>query len=175
MTAGQIRDTIRSVLCRGLTFEQAEQITRVLVPMRTAAGHPLMREGDNPTGLFVLLTGSVEILKQTPEGSLQSIAKLEAPTVLGEMSLLMERPHSATVQAVTDCEFHLLTRSQFQRLISSESVAAYKLIVTIAEVLAARVARLDQKVLELSARREGAAPVEELAAFKQKLFSEWRF
>lgn len=175
LTAGQVRDTIRAVLCKGLTFEQAEQILRVLVPMRTAAGHPLMREGDSPTGLFVLLTGTVEILKEAPDGSLQSITRLEAPTVLGEMSLLMDRAHSATVQAVTDCEFHLLTRSQFQRLISSESVAAYKLIATIAEVLAMRVARLDQKVLELSARREAVASVEELAAFKHKLFSEWSF
>src|SRR5437764_1154124 len=135
MTAGQIRDTIRAVLCKGLTLEQAEQITRVLVPVRVSAGAPLMREGDGATGLFVLLTGTVEVLKKAPDGSPRSIARVEAPSVLGEMSLVMERPHSATVQAVTDCEIQLLTKSQFQRLISSESVAAYKLIAAIAEVV----------------------------------------
>jgi CRP-like cAMP-binding protein len=175
MTAGQVRDTIRAVLCKGLTVEQAEQITRVLVPVKAGAGHPIMREGDSPSGLFVLLRGTVEIVKHAPDGTTQSLAKIDGPTVLGEMSLITERPHSATVQAVSDCELYLLTKPQFQRLISSESIAAYKLVATIAEVLAGRVTRLDQKVLELTAGRAAAAPVEELAAFKQKLFSEWSF
>ncbi len=176
MTTGQARDTIRSVLCKNLTAEQTEQIVRVLVPVKTSAGHPLMREGDSATGLFVLLKGTVEILKKTADGGApQPLARVDGPTVLGEMSLVMDRPHSATVQAVTDCELYLLTKSQFQRLIASESLAAYKLLATIAEVLAGRLTRLDQKVLELSAAREAAAPVEELAAFKQKLFSEWSF
>src|SRR5216684_1054983 len=108
MLAGQVRDTIRSVLCKGLTLEQAEQITRLLVPVKASAGHPLMREGDSATGLFVLLKGTV----------------------------------------------------------ASESLPAYKLIAAIAEVLAGRLTRLDQRVLELTALREAQAPVEELATFK---------
>ncbi len=175
MLAGQVRDTIRSVLCKGLTLEQAEQITRLLVPVKASASHPLMREGDSPTGLFVLLKGTVEIVKKAPNGEAQFLARVEAPSVLGEMSLIMERAHSATVQAVTDCELYLLTKAQFQRLVASESLAAYKLIAAIAEVLAGRLTRLDQKVLELTALREVQAPVEELATFKQKLFSEWSF
>ncbi len=175
MTHAQVRDTLRSVLCRGLTLEQAEQITQALAPVTVSAGRPIFREGDSPRGLFVLLKGTVEILKHAPDGKTQSLGRIDAPTVLGEMSLLTERPHSATVGTVTDCELYLLTRTQFQRLIAGESVAAYKLVAAIAEVLAGRVARLDQKVLELSAARGAPAPVEELAAFKQKLFSEWSF
>jgi hypothetical protein len=34
---------------------------------------------------------------------------------------------------------------------------------------------MDEKVVELSQRQMGPAPVEELAAFKDKLFSEWSF
>ena len=173
MNAGQVRDTIRAVLCKGLTVDQASQLVQVLVPVKIAAGYPVLREGDNPSGLFLLLRGTVEILKRKPEGGVQSLGKISGPTVLGEMSLLTERPHSATVMTVTDGEFYLLTRAQFQRLIAGESIAAYKLIATIAEVLVARVLRLDQKVIELSANREAVAPVEEIAAFKQKLFSEW--
>ena len=175
MNAGQTRDTLRTVLCKGLTVEQADQLVKVLVPVKIAAGNAVLREGDNPAGLFLLLSGTVEILKQRPAGAAQSLGTIGPPTVLGEMSLITDRPHSATVKAVTDCEFYLLTKTQFQRLIASESIAAYKLIATIAEVLASRVARLDQKVLELSATHDTTAPVMELAAFKQKLFSEWSF
>jgi len=41
-----------------------------------------------------------------------------------------------------------LTRAQFPRLIASDSIAAFKLLVIIAEVLAERLARLNRKVLE---------------------------
>jgi hypothetical protein len=34
---------------------------------------------------------------------------------------------------------------------------------------------MDDKVVELARRRDCPPPVEELAAFKQKLFSEWNF
>jgi len=34
---------------------------------------------------------------------------------------------------------------------------------------------MDDKVVELARRGDGSAPVEELATFKQKLFSEWNF
>ncbi len=175
MNAGQVRDTIRAVLCKGLTVEQAGQLVRVLVPVKVTAGNPILREGDSPSGLFLLLSGTVEILLQKPGGDVQSFGKISGPTVLGEMSLLTDRPHAATVMTVTNCELYLLTKVQFERLIASESIAAYKLIATIAEVLVARVTRLDQKVIELSARHEPVAPVEEIAAFKQKLFSEWSF
>ena len=175
MTAGQIRDMIRSVLCKGLTVEQADQIVWALIPLKVNAGHNVLREGDNPSGLFLLMKGTVDILKRTRDGGTQSLGTVEAPTVLGEMSLITERPHSATVVSLTDCDFFLLTKLQFERLIASESIAAYKLIGTIAEVLAARVKRLDEKVVELSAARGASPTVEELTAFKQRLFSEWSF
>ncbi|MBI4636752.1 MAG: cyclic nucleotide-binding domain-containing protein [Candidatus Rokubacteria bacterium] len=175
MAAAELREVVRSVLCRGLTAEQADQLVRTTVPLETRAGTPVFREGDAPMGLLILVEGTVEIARRGPDGAERTIATIDAPTVLGEMSLVTDQPHSATVRARTDCRFHLLTKTQFHRLLGGESVAAYKLIATVAEVLARRLQRMDDKVLELLARREGAAPVEELAVFKQKLFSEWSF
>ena len=64
------------------------------------------------------------------------------------MSLITDRPTSATVVAVTECDCQLLTRAQFQRLIASDSLAAYKLVVVIAGIIAERLGQLDRKVLE---------------------------
>ena len=170
-----VRDIVRSVLCKGLSVAQADQLVKATVPVRVAAGGAVLEEGDPPSGLHLLLRGEVEIKKRGPDGRAQSLGTIGAPTVLGEMSLVTERPHSATITALTDCDFALLTRAQFARLIAGESLAAYKLLATIAEVLAGRVARLDEKVLELTAGKDCPAPVGELAAFQRKLFSEWRF
>jgi CRP/FNR family transcriptional regulator, cyclic AMP receptor protein len=168
---------IRTMLGKGLSYEEADQIAKATVPVRAEKGSLIFSEGDAAEGLMLLATGTVEILRTTHTGRMQSVATVEAPTVLGEMSLLLERDHTASVRAQTDCELYQLTKTQFTRLLQSDSLAAYKLIATIAVVLAHRLQRMDDKVLELSAGTSApqVAPVEELTAFKQKLFSEWSF
>jgi CRP/FNR family transcriptional regulator, cyclic AMP receptor protein len=141
---------MHSLLGRAVTSQQIEQLAQASVGQKVAAGHALMNEGDRPSGLVFLLQGGVEILKHGPDGQRQSLAKIDAPTLLGEMSLITDRPTSATVMAVTECELQLLTKAQFQRLIAGDSIAAYKLIMTIAGVLAERLAKLDRKVIELT-------------------------
>lgn len=149
MHASDIRKGMLSLL-RGLTPQQVEQLAQALVGQKVAAGHALINEGDRPTGLMFLLQGSVEIFKHGPDGQRQSLAKVDAPTLLGEMSLITERASSATVIALSECEGQLLTKAQFQRLIASDSIAAYKLVMIVAGVLAARLAKLDRQILELT-------------------------
>jgi len=144
------RKTMHSLLGRGVTPQQVEQLAQASVGQKVAAGHALMNEGDRPSGLVFLLQGGVEVFKHGPDGQRQSLAKIEAPTLLGEMSLITDRPTSATVVALTECELQLLTKAQFQRLIAADSIAAYKLVMTIAGVIAARLAKLDRTVLELT-------------------------
>ena len=175
MTNSEAARIVRTVLCRGLTFEQTEQILKAMVPVTASPGTILFHEGEKGHGLVVALEGTVEILKQGRDGDDLPIATVEAPTVLGEMSLITDRPHSATVRAVTACEFRLLTRAQFERLLQNESVAAYKVVVTLAEVIARRLTKMDEKVMELSRQPERAPTAEALASYKQKLFTEWSF
>jgi len=173
MTNSEAARIVRTVLCRGLTFEQTEQILKAMVPVTVEAGAVVFHENEKGQGLVVALEGTVEIVKRRAEGGELTIATVTAPTVLGEMSLLTDGAHSATVRAARACEFRLLTRAQFERLLQSESLAAYKVVATLAEVIARRLARMDEKVLELTRRPERGQRVEELDSFKQKLFSEW--
>ena len=177
MPSADLLRLIRSMLGKGLSYEEADQIAKATVPVKAEAGSLILSEGNSAEGLMLLASGTVEILRKTHTGRMQCVATVEAPTVLGEMSLLLERDHTASVRAHTACELHQLTKTQFSRLLQSDSLAAYKLIATIAAVLARRLQSMDDKVLELSAATSApaSAPVEELTAFKQKLFSEWSF
>ena len=174
MTPFEAAKIVRGVLCRGLTHEQAEQIVKAMIPVSVEPGTVVLREGDRGQGLLVLLEGSAEIVKHDAGQEDVVISTVEAPTVVGEMSLITERPHSATVRARTTCGFQLLTRSQFDRLLKSESLAAYKLVATLADVIAGRLTRMDEKFVELTRRGDDAPYAEELVAFRQNLFGEWR-
>jgi CRP/FNR family cyclic AMP-dependent transcriptional regulator len=175
MDVAALRAVILKVLGKRLFGAEADEIMRATVAVDLKAGEVVMREGDQPRGLFLLLDGSVDVLKTGDHGSREVLATVTAPTVLGEMSLLAARSHSASVVARTDCALRLLPRDDFARLLDGGSLAAYKLVATIAEVLAGRLLRMDEKVVELSQQRAAGAPVQELAAFKDKLFSDWSF
>ena len=175
MTNSEAAKIVRTILGRGLTNQQTEQIVNAMVPTTVTSGNTGFREEERGQGLFVLLDGTVEVVKESGPGGPVIIASVEAPSVLGEMSLITDRPHSATVRARTNCEFRLLTRPQFDRLLQAESLAAYKVVATLADVIAWRLNRMDEKFVELSRRGENPQPVEELAMFKQKLFNEWNY
>ncbi len=175
MTDHDLIQMICTVLCTSLTRAQAEEILAATRPRSIPAGGIVFREGDDGSGLFLLLRGSVEVVKQGPNGVTQPLAAVEAPSVLGEMSLVAEPRHSATVRATTDCEFRVLAREEFRRLLERDSLAAHKLIGAVAEVLARRLRRMNEMAMELLGRGDAPPPMEELARFKQQLFSEWTF
>jgi CRP/FNR family cyclic AMP-dependent transcriptional regulator len=158
MTSSEAAKIVRSVLCRALTPEQTDQIVKAMIPVAAEPGTAVVREGERGRGLLVLLEGSVEIRKRDRDGGDVTIAVVEAPGVLGEMNLLTDQPHSATVQALTPCKFQLLTRSQFDRLLKSESLAAYKVVAALADVIARRLGRMDEKFVELAGRGEVPPP-----------------
>ena len=175
MGSGDLVGLICSMFGRRVTADQAREILHATFPLTVRPGSFVCREGEEAPGLLIFLRGTAEVVKQSRDGTDRLIAVVEAPTVLGEMSLLTRRRHSASVRATTDCELRLFRRPDLTRLLESESVMAYKVVATIAEVLARRLWLMDEKVLELAAERNRPNPVEELAAFRDKLFSEWSF
>ena len=175
MASRDLVQTICTVLCKTLTPSQAEEILAATRPRSVPAGSTVFREGEEGSGLLLLLKGSVEVVKQGPNGLSQQLATVDAPSVLGEMSLVSERRHSATVRATTDCEFRVLGREEFLHLLERDNLAAHKLLGAIAEVLARRLRRMNDIAMELLGRSDTPAPVEELTRFKEKLFSEWSF
>jgi CRP/FNR family transcriptional regulator, cyclic AMP receptor protein len=62
-----------------------------------APGTVLLAEGETSGRLYVLAEGSVEVLR----GDTQVAVVQEAGSVFGEMSVLLNRPHTATVRATS--------------------------------------------------------------------------
>ena len=175
MTSQELVAAARAVFGKRLTAEQAGQLLEGTIPMHVKAGGIALREGERSKGLLLLVRGTVEILAETAKGESLAITTVTAPTVVGEMALVRDVPHATTVRAQTHCDFQLLPTARFESFLAADSLAAYKLVAAIAEVLARRLELMDRKVAELTDRKNASPPVEELAVFKQKLFSEWRF
>nr|MBK7066540.1 mechanosensitive ion channel [Deltaproteobacteria bacterium] len=101
------------------------------------AGEVLTRQGAEAHWLYLVEEGTAAV--QIREGeTAREVAKLVAPTVFGEMSLLTGAPRAATVTAVTDVECFRLDSSAFQRVVARRP----ELAAHFAEVLSMRSAGL---------------------------------
>jgi len=79
----------------------------------------IIREGDAGQGLFVIMFGEVEILHKDAGGREKTVAKLGAGEVFGEMSLLGDRPTTATVRTLSRTTIMFLGRDYFRRLVQA--------------------------------------------------------
>lgn len=136
-------------LCRGLGGAELDAIAATVATREIAAGKELFREGDPGDGLFLVVSGEIDIVKRGPRGE-RPLARLGEGAVLGEISLLTNEPRSATGRAASNLRVLYLPAPAFRALLAADSPAALKMVAAIAEVLAHRVATMNAKVLELA-------------------------
>jgi CRP/FNR family transcriptional regulator, cyclic AMP receptor protein len=67
-----------------------------------AAGAEVLHEGGRTGHLYVLIEGRLEVIK----GDTVVASITEPGAVLGEMSVLLDKPHTATVRAAADSVIH---------------------------------------------------------------------
>jgi len=138
-------------LCRTLSGADLDAITAIVETRDVAAGTDLFREGDRGDGLFLVISGEINVTKRAPGGE-HLLARLGPGGVLGEMSLVTADPRSATGRAFVDTRVIHMPAARFRDLLAADSVAAHKIVAAIAEVLARRLAAMNGVVLELTAK-----------------------
>jgi CRP-like cAMP-binding protein len=112
------------------------------------AGETIIEEGDVNKYLYLILRGTVEVLKKGDRGN-HSIAEITQTGSIGEVSIFDPGPSSATVRAVTEVEVWRATQENLERMHEVRPKVAYRLVTRICEVLARRMRHLNQKYIDL--------------------------
>ena len=109
------------------------------------AGEPILEEGTRSGVLYILASGSVEILK----GDLQ-VATVDTPgAFFGEVSALLDLPHMATVRALSDAKLFVAADS-LAFLESNKEIA-----LSLARLLAKRLHSVTTYLVDLKRQFEG--------------------
>jgi CRP-like cAMP-binding protein len=103
-----------SPLFAPFTKSQQGELLRRFEGHEIEAGVDIIREGERGQGLFLVLSGEVDVC--THGTGAEPVARLHAGDVFGEMSLVTEHPISATVRAATPTTVLFLSREYVQRL-----------------------------------------------------------
>ena len=101
------------------------------------AGTVILREGDSGDQMFLLLEGSVDVLKTTLFGEPYVTASLKDSyhCSFGEMALIDEGTRSATVRAKTDCRTLALSAEEFQRFCREYPAIGVELLMAVSATL----------------------------------------
>lgn len=168
-----------TMICRMLSGAEIDAIAAITEKQTVPSGTELFREGDRGDGLYLIVSGEIDVAKRTPGGE-HSLARLGAGGVLGEMSLLTDDVRSATGRALAETSVLRLPAARFRALLAEGSPAALKVVAGIAEVLARRVAAMNAKVVELAEQLESrgaASPTLRAERFAelQRTLQVWSF
>lgn len=112
----------------------------------------IIKEGEMGLGMYVILRGRVGVSK-VRDGIAISLAELGPEQCFAEMSLIDEKPRSATVTTLDETECLLLTRDSFTKLMGKNPQLAIRL----AKVLAERLRQADERSQAMPDSHEGAA------------------
>lgn len=108
-------------------------------------GQTIVRELDtSPNGLWMIRSGTCEVVASLPNLGEQQIAFLSAGAIFGELSFFDPEPHSATVRVVTDTKTMHISLEKFERLRLTHPQVAYKLLRNMGRMIAQKLREMDQ-------------------------------
>ena len=110
------------------------------VPIRTFEPRSvLLAEGKKSGLLYVLVEGQVEILKRDFQINIVS----DPGAIFGEISVLLDIPHMATVRAITSCRAHVIDDAK--AFLRSQN----ELVLDLARLLAQRLVGITSRLAEI--------------------------
>ena len=119
-------DLIRRVsLFSTLTPEQAETLAATVSKKRFKRGEILVQQGKKTDALYIVLTGRTRVLMTDSKGREVILATLASGDYVGEMSLIDNEPHSATVVADQQVDVLVLGRESFLRCLGENMEMAH--------------------------------------------------
>lgn len=140
----------RMPLFRPLNDREILRVLQVTDVVKYENGEIVITEGDRGDELFIVLEGTVEVVRGDA-----TLASLTPGEHFGEMALIRAQPRSATVKSSGQSELMVIRRVDFFEILRSEHQLAVKLLWQFLGVLADRLADTTRELGE--ARSELAA------------------
>ena len=105
-------------------------------------GTVIFRVGTKAESCYLIVKGTVEILKKTKGGKTISLAHVKAGEFLGEMAMLSSEKRSASATAQTAVTAIVIQHAEFESLLSQQHPFAGRLSLQLSNLLATRCHRL---------------------------------
>ena len=129
-------------LFAGLSEEQLSSISSFTFQKSFGSGELIVEEGETGNGLYIIISGDVEILKGPLADHPVVLGRRSSGEVFGEMALLGEWPRTASVRALEQVECLGIDRWVFLTLLDRQPQIGINMLQILAQRLRESDARL---------------------------------
>lgn len=129
-----------------LTEAHAGAVADAVLKRRFKRGETIVEQGKKSNALFILLNGRARVITADNRGREVILATLQPGDHIGEMSLIDNEPHSATVRAEVQTDVLMLGRVEFARCLPENTSMAYAVM----RGLVQRLRHADRKIESLA-------------------------
>jgi CRP-like cAMP-binding protein len=114
-----------------LSESELQALAQRAVERHFAADEMLFWEGEECTGIFLIVQGSVKIFKTSPAGREMMLALETAPSTVAELPLFDGGPYPASVRAVEPVATLFINKNDFQLVCRQYPDVALKLLAVV--------------------------------------------
>jgi CRP-like cAMP-binding protein len=136
----------RVPLFAALTPTQSASIADAIVKKRFKRAEVIVEQGKKTDALYIILTGRARVMSTDSRGREVILASLQPGDYIGEMSLIDDEPHSATVRTEIQTDVLMLDRDAFSRCLPENSSMSYNIM----RGLVQRLRHADRKIESLA-------------------------
>jgi len=126
-----------------------------------SAGEVIVREGDMGDTMYIMMEGTVEVIKslvisdlddEQDEEKNKVFTRLEARdhAVFGEIALLEAMKRTATIKTVTDCTLYEIKKDDFLVLAENNYELGYRIALNLARIVSTRLRKADEETIKLT-------------------------
>lgn len=144
-TENPLHAKLRNVpLFKELSHRELREIEQALQRNTLAAGETIFEQGDAGVGLYIILSGEVEISQESEDGSTVQLTHIEDDAFFGETALLDDASRTATAVAVEETELALFPRSGLLALAEQRPHLGVKIVMQLSQIIAERLRRTNR-------------------------------
>ncbi len=115
-------------LFKDLDDAHLEAIAGLTKTRKVAKNTYVINEGDDDSAMYIIKEGTVNVMVANDEGKEMILTTLKPGDQFGELSLLDAEPRSANVISNEKCEFLIIHKAPFYKLLEENSVIAISII-----------------------------------------------
>jgi CRP-like cAMP-binding protein len=130
-------------LFEGFSQEQLRLLAFGAETMHLAAERKLYREDDEADSAYVVISGTISLFREQPDGERIPVGTVGAGAMLGELALIADTKRLTSAAAATDAEILRLNRKMFHRILEEYPELALTLRQRIVDDLQALIRRIE--------------------------------
>ena len=132
-----------------LSRREQQDVNAVLQHKTYKKGELVFQQGNPGTGLFVVITGSVDVQQEEDDSTILHLASAKPGEFIGELALLDDSLRTASAIAVDDTSVVALYRTDLLALSESRPRLGVKILMQLSQIVAERLRRTNRALKEV--------------------------